>query len=153
MSVAKYTNITGQPRSQLGTEFKHRYESGASIRALARTSGRSYGFVRTVLTEAGTRLRARGGANREHTATTDTRAPRASAEPPTHVPDFCSAMAASMRIPCPTTHSSTAMRFAAPWAGLSLMSWIMAMSAAASSAVFPMGRMLAADLDNPLSMP
>ncbi|WP_425426985.1 helix-turn-helix domain-containing protein [Actinopolyspora saharensis] len=51
------------------------------MRSLARASGRSYGFVRTVLSEAGTRLRARGGANRRRT-TTDTHSPDSSAETP-----------------------------------------------------------------------
>ncbi|NHD17671.1 MULTISPECIES: helix-turn-helix domain-containing protein [Actinopolyspora] len=66
MNAAKYAHITGEVRNQLRTEFSRHYEDGASIRSLAQASGRSYGFVHTVLTEAGTRLRGPGGANRGH---------------------------------------------------------------------------------------
>jgi hypothetical protein len=41
-----------------------RYDSGESIRALAATTGRSYGFVHRILTENGVSLRGRGGATR-----------------------------------------------------------------------------------------
>ncbi|KOT83082.1 hypothetical protein ADK47_08595 [Streptomyces rimosus subsp. rimosus] len=43
---------------------RHRWPSGASIRALAEETGRSYGFVHRVLSESGVTLRGRGGATR-----------------------------------------------------------------------------------------
>ncbi|MET7665840.1 helix-turn-helix domain-containing protein [Streptomyces sp. NPDC005463] len=62
----KGKQLTGPERDKLAGELKTAYESGASIRALAQDSGRSYGFVHRILSEAGTTLRGRGG---------DTRAP------------------------------------------------------------------------------
>ncbi|MBA8823867.1 putative transcriptional regulator [Saccharopolyspora lacisalsi] len=44
-----------------------RYADGASIRRLAESTGRSYGFVHRVLTESGVPLRGRGGAHRRRT--------------------------------------------------------------------------------------
>ena len=64
MSVAdlgKYTKITGTDRTKLGEVLRRKYEKGSSIRELAGEHGRSYGFVHTVLVEAGTALRPRGG--------------------------------------------------------------------------------------------
>ncbi len=43
---------------------KKKYDSGASIRALAEETGRSYGFVHRMLSESGVTLRGRGGATR-----------------------------------------------------------------------------------------
>jgi hypothetical protein len=51
-------------RDKLAQELKRKYERGASIRALAESTGRSYGFVHRVLSEAGVVLRGRGGATR-----------------------------------------------------------------------------------------
>ncbi|ONI71180.1 transcriptional regulator [Actinosynnema sp. ALI-1.44] len=42
-------------------DLKKKYEKGASIRALAKLTGRSYGFVHRILAESGVQLRARGG--------------------------------------------------------------------------------------------
>jgi len=50
----------GQSRTQLGADLKTQYEQGASIRELARATGRSYGFIHAVLTEAQVPLRGRG---------------------------------------------------------------------------------------------
>jgi hypothetical protein len=41
-----------------------RYSSGESIRALAASTGRSYGFIHRILAESGVSLRSRGGATR-----------------------------------------------------------------------------------------
>ena len=43
---------------------KKRYDAGESIRSLAASTGRSYGFVHRILTETGVSLRGRGGATR-----------------------------------------------------------------------------------------
>ena len=60
----KGARITGTQRDKLATELKKKYEKGASIRALAEQTGRSYGFVHRVLTDKGVTLRGRGGATR-----------------------------------------------------------------------------------------
>ncbi|MET7929578.1 helix-turn-helix domain-containing protein [Streptomyces sp. NPDC005349] len=60
----KGKQLTGPARDKLAGELKTAYESGASIRALAQDTGRSYGFVHRILTEAGTTLRGRGGDTR-----------------------------------------------------------------------------------------
>jgi hypothetical protein len=62
--LKKGARITGQARDKLAADLKKRYDSGQSIRALAESSGRSYGFVHRILTESGATLRGRGGATR-----------------------------------------------------------------------------------------
>ena len=55
--------LVGAERQAMARELAQRYEQGASIRALAREIGRSYGLCQRLLTEAGVQFRARGGAN------------------------------------------------------------------------------------------
>jgi hypothetical protein len=55
--TSRRARISGATRDKLAASLKKKYENGASIRALAESTGRSYGFVRRVLTEAGVRLR------------------------------------------------------------------------------------------------
>lgn len=62
--LKKGMRITGAARDKLAAELKKKYEKGASIRALAESTGRSYGFVHRVLSESGVTLRGRGGATR-----------------------------------------------------------------------------------------
>ncbi len=64
MELTKGTRITGEIREKLATDLRKKYERGASIRALAESTGRSYGFVHRVLSEADVPLRGRGGATR-----------------------------------------------------------------------------------------
>ena len=52
-----------KPRGQVAGELRTAYERGASIRALAASTGRSYGSVHAMLRESGTRMRSRGGPN------------------------------------------------------------------------------------------
>lgn len=52
-----------KPRDQLLVELRSAYEGGASIRALAASTGRSYGSVHSMLRESGTAMRSRGGPN------------------------------------------------------------------------------------------
>jgi predicted transcriptional regulator len=66
--LKKGSRITGDDRSRLAGELKARYDQGASIRELANDTNRSYGFVHRILSEAGVRLRGRGGATRRKTA-------------------------------------------------------------------------------------
>ena len=63
-TLKKGTRVTGADRTKLAGDLKKRYDSGESIRALAATTGRSYGFVHRILTENGVSLRGRGGATR-----------------------------------------------------------------------------------------
>ncbi|MFC9500853.1 helix-turn-helix domain-containing protein [Streptomyces sp. NPDC056982] len=60
----KGKRITGAARDKLAAELKAAYEGGASIRSIADSTGRSYGFVHRILTEAGVTLRGRGGDTR-----------------------------------------------------------------------------------------
>lgn len=62
--LKKGSRITGSERDRLAADLRKRYESGQSIRLLAESSGRSYGFVHRILSESGTTLRGRGGATR-----------------------------------------------------------------------------------------
>jgi predicted transcriptional regulator len=66
--LKKGARITGPQRDKLATDLRKKYEKGASIRALAEQTGRSYGFVHRVLTESGVQLRQRGGARRRKKA-------------------------------------------------------------------------------------
>jgi len=62
--LAKGQRITGADRDKLTVKLKKEYAGGKSIRDLAATSGRSYGFVHRLLSESGVQLRGRGGATR-----------------------------------------------------------------------------------------
>lgn len=53
--------IVGKNRVRVAATLKKMYGKGASIRAIAESIGRSYGFVHRVLCEAGVTLRTRGG--------------------------------------------------------------------------------------------
>ena len=63
-TLKKGTRVTGADRSKLAADLKGRYDAGESIRSLAAATGRSYGFVRRILSENGVSLRGRGGATR-----------------------------------------------------------------------------------------
>lgn len=63
-SLKKGTRVTGSDRTKLAADLRKRYDSGESIRSLAASTGRSYGFVHRILTENGVSLRGRGGATR-----------------------------------------------------------------------------------------
>ncbi len=71
--VRKGARLTGADRAKLADELAERYAAGASIRALAEETGRSYGFVHRILSESDVPLRGRGGATRSR-ATADTTA-------------------------------------------------------------------------------
>ena len=62
--MAKGVRIVGRDREKLTAELRKKYDTGVSIRALAESSGRSYGFVHRVLKDSGTTLRGRVGATR-----------------------------------------------------------------------------------------
>jgi hypothetical protein len=62
--LKKGIRVTGAEREKLAQTLVKRYEAGASIRELAKSTGRSYGFIHRVLDESGVTLRGRGGATR-----------------------------------------------------------------------------------------
>lgn len=62
--VTPNARITGDERKTLARSLRKRYEGGASVRELAASTKRSYGWVNRLLREAGTTLRPRGGPNR-----------------------------------------------------------------------------------------
>ncbi|HEX3517386.1 MAG TPA: helix-turn-helix domain-containing protein [Trebonia sp.] len=64
-TLRKGTRVTGEDRSRLATDLRTRYDAGESIRSLATSTGRSYGFIHRILTETGVVLRGRGGATRK----------------------------------------------------------------------------------------
>ena len=57
----KGTRVTGADRTAMAADLRKRYDAGESIRTLAAATGRSYGFIHRILTEAGVTLRGRGG--------------------------------------------------------------------------------------------
>ena len=63
--LKKGSRVTGENRDSLAADLKKRYEGGESIRLLAESTGRSYGFVHRILNESGATLRGRGGATRK----------------------------------------------------------------------------------------
>jgi hypothetical protein len=62
--LKKGSRVTGAERDKLTAALMKKYISGTSIRSLASSTGRSYGFIHRVLTESGVTLRGRGGATR-----------------------------------------------------------------------------------------
>jgi predicted transcriptional regulator len=66
--LKKGTRVTGGERDRLAADLKRKYDGGQSIRALASSTGRSYGFVHRMLSESGVTLRGRGGATRRKSA-------------------------------------------------------------------------------------
>ena len=62
--LKKGSRITGGERDKLAGDLRKKYDAGQSIRALAESTGRSYGFVHRILSESGVTLRGRGGATR-----------------------------------------------------------------------------------------
>jgi hypothetical protein len=69
-NLKRGTRVTGADRSELAADLSRRYGAGESIRSLATSTGRSYGFIHRILTESGVALRGRGGAAKKATPTT-----------------------------------------------------------------------------------
>lgn len=70
VEIKKGARLTGAERDALASKLVSGYEGGASIRALAESTGRSYGFVHRVLSESAVTLRGRGGATRGRASST-----------------------------------------------------------------------------------
>jgi hypothetical protein len=64
VGLKKGSRVSGVERTKLATDLRRRYDGGESIRELAGTTGRSYGFIHRMLSESGATLRGRGGATR-----------------------------------------------------------------------------------------
>jgi hypothetical protein len=64
VELKKGSRVTGTERDKLTGVLRKKYDAGASIRELAESTGRSYGFIHRVLSESGATLRGRGGATR-----------------------------------------------------------------------------------------
>ena len=62
--LGKGRRVQGGERDKLTNDLKKKYLAGASIRDLAASTGRSYGFIHRLLSEGGVTLRGRGGATR-----------------------------------------------------------------------------------------
>ena len=58
--IDRYVHVPPDAADQLASTLRHRYESGMSIRTLAEETGYTITRVRTLLTRAGTDIRARG---------------------------------------------------------------------------------------------
>jgi Helix-turn-helix domain len=58
-NIKKGTRVLGVDRRRLAASLKKRYDAGESIRSLATSTGRSYGFIHRLLTESGVSLRRR----------------------------------------------------------------------------------------------
>jgi hypothetical protein len=67
-NLKRGTRVSGEDRSKLAADLSRRYDAGESIRSLATSTGRSYGFIHRILTETGVALRGRGGAPKRATA-------------------------------------------------------------------------------------
>jgi hypothetical protein len=68
VQIRPRVRIVGAERHQLAQHLAGRYQSGESVRGLAESIGRSYGFVHALLEEAGVELRHRGGNHRSRSA-------------------------------------------------------------------------------------
>jgi predicted transcriptional regulator len=62
--LKKGSRVTGTERDKLSATLAKKYSGGTSIRELAKSTNRSYGFVHRVLSESGVQLRGRGGPTR-----------------------------------------------------------------------------------------
>lgn len=60
----KGQRVTGEDRQQVTQKVKKRYADGESVRSIAESLGRSYGWTHRIVSESGAALRGRGGANR-----------------------------------------------------------------------------------------
>lgn len=65
MKIEKRKRITGAEREQLTADVAARYAAGGSVRGIALSIGRSYGFVHRLLVEGDVPLRGRGGNMRQ----------------------------------------------------------------------------------------
>ncbi|MFJ3946200.1 helix-turn-helix domain-containing protein [Streptomyces griseoaurantiacus] len=59
--LAPKERLAGEARKKYAADLAERYNSNHSIRSLMAESGRSYGFVHKLLSEAGVTFRPRGG--------------------------------------------------------------------------------------------
>lgn len=64
-AIAKSTRVLGADRVKAQREIVASYAKGQSIRDIAASCGRSYGWVHRIIAESDTPLRGRGGNHRK----------------------------------------------------------------------------------------
>jgi Helix-turn-helix domain len=64
-TASKGRRIANDERRRLSLNLASRYAAGETIRSLAASTNRSYGWVHRLLTESGVRFRPRGGASHQ----------------------------------------------------------------------------------------
>lgn len=64
--MGRHQRVSGTAREDLRTDMRALYEDGLSVRQLAQQYDRSYGLAHTLLREAGTSMRGRGGFQGSH---------------------------------------------------------------------------------------
>jgi len=64
VSERTQTRLNPGERAQLAKQLRRAYDRGASIREIMIDTGRSYGFVHRLLSEAGATFRPQGGGYR-----------------------------------------------------------------------------------------
>lgn len=80
--IEKGVPITGKDRDEWGAALKQKYEDdGATIRELAESTGRSFGWMHKLLREAGTSIRGQGGDQRSSATVEAAEAERAKLGP------------------------------------------------------------------------
>jgi hypothetical protein len=52
MELTKHKRVTGPARDEIAAQLRKDYENGTTLRDLAASSGRSYGFVHRMLTRS-----------------------------------------------------------------------------------------------------
>ena len=62
--LKKGSRVTGGDRDKLTSTLRKKYDAGSSIRELAASTGRSYGFIHRLLSASDAPNRGRGGATR-----------------------------------------------------------------------------------------
>lgn len=70
-TIPRGVQVRGKDRARLVKEIGRRYKRGEPLRALAASTGRSYGFVYRLVIESGQVMRPRGGARRRPSPKTD----------------------------------------------------------------------------------
>ena len=68
VGTSRPARVTGEARAELSRSLEMQYRAGASIRELAASTQRSYGFIHRMLSDSGVPLRGRGGATRDRSS-------------------------------------------------------------------------------------
>lgn len=71
MTLHRYEHVSGSAREEARASVAARYAEGATVRAISKELGRSYGFVHRLLVESGVEFRDRGARRRTAPAEMD----------------------------------------------------------------------------------